>query len=191
MSAAPVTSLVLASRSPQRRAILEQLGVRFEVAEPDAEEVLVGEPRAVVVENALRKARSVGARAPNRLVLGVDTTVVLDKRIHGKPRDAAEARAFLGALAGRWHEVWSGLALLRGRADELTEATTTRVLFRALRPVDLDWYLASGEWRGRAGGYAIQGRGAALVERIEGDYSNVVGLPVGALVRVAPDLLRA
>ena len=191
MSAAPATPLVLASRSPQRRAILAQLGVRFEVSAPDAEELAAGEPHAVVVENALRKARSVGARAPDRLVLGVDTTVVLDGRIHGKPRDAAEAKAFLDALAGRWHEVWSGLALVRGRADQLTAAATTRVRFRALRPVDLDWYVASGEWRDRAGGYAIQGRGAALVERIEGDYSNVVGLPVTALIRLAPELLRA
>ena len=184
--------LVLVSASPQRRAILAQLGVEFEVLEPNVDELAAGEPSAVVVENALRKARGVRSEtAAGRLLLGVDTTVVLDGRIYGKPRNSADARASLEALAGRWHEVWSGLALVRERAKPLTAVAMTRVHFRALAPADLDWYLASGEWRGRAGGYAIQGRGAALIERIEGDYSNVVGLPVAALAQLAPDLFRA
>ncbi len=186
-----VTPLVLASRSPQRRAILAQLGVPFEVVEPGAEELGTGEPRAVVIENALRKARSLGQRARSRRVLGVDTAVVVDGRIHGKPREEADARRVLERLAGREHVVWSGIALLDPSGGERTAAEATRVRFRALDTADLDWYLASGEWRGRAGGYAIQGRGATLVERIEGDYSNVVGLPVAALARLAPDLFRA
>ena len=139
-----------------------------------------------MLENALRKARSL--RATSATVLGVDTLVALGARTLGKPSDEGEAREFLTELSGREHEVHSGLAL-RGPAGERAERATTRVRFRALAQAELDWYLASGEWRERAGGYAIQARGAALVERIEGDYSNVVGLPVSLLVRMAPWLL--
>jgi septum formation protein len=182
--AAPLT---LASRSPQRRAILTQLGVEFEVVAPDVKELTEGDPREVVVENALRKCRAVdGAR-----VLGVDTDVVLDGRIFGKPASAESARAQLLELSARVHEVWSGIALRERGSGERTAACVTRVRFRELDPALLDWYLASGEWEGRAGGYAIQGRGAALVESIEGDFWNVVGLPVPELLRLAPDLLAA
>jgi septum formation protein len=177
--------LILASSSPQRRAILEQLGIEFRVEPPHAEELGDGDARRAVVENALRKTRSVAGER----VLGVDTAVVLDGRIFGKPRDEQEAETFLRRLSGRGHEVWSGIALREG-GDERTAAAMTRVRFRPLEQADLDWYLATGEWRGRAGGYAIQGRGAALVSEIEGDYSNVVGLPVPALVDLAPGLLR-
>jgi septum formation protein len=175
--------LILASRSPQRRAILEQLGVEFRVLPPEAEELAGGDARRTVVENALRKARSVsGGR-----VLGVDTAVVLDGRFFGKPRDQEEAETFLRRLSGRGHEVWSGVALREG-GSERTTAAVTRVRFRLLEQRELDWYLATGEWRDRAGGYAIQGRGAALVEGIEGDYLNVVGLPAARLLRMAPEL---
>jgi septum formation protein len=155
------------------------------VEPPDAEELNGGDPRRTVVENALRKARSVGGGR----VLGVDTAVVLDGRVYGKPRDEQEAETFLRRLSGRGHEVWSGVALREGGAER-TAAAMTRVRFRLLEQHDLDWYLATGEWRDRAGGYAIQGKGAALVAGIEGDYSNVVGLPIPALVELAPDLLR-
>lgn len=176
--------LILASRSPQRRAILEQLGVEFRVEAPAVEELTDGDPRALVVENARRKARAVlGQR-----VLGVDTTVVLDGRVFGKPRDPDEAETFLRRLSGRTHEVMSGIVLRRG-GEERTDVAVTRVRFRFLEQRDLRWYLESGEWRERAGGYAIQGRGAALVAEIEGDYWNVVGLPVPALLHLAPDLL--
>ena len=114
-------------------------------------------------------------------MLGVDTAVVLDGRVFGKPADAAEAETFLRRLSGRTHEVMSGIAL-RTAASERGGGGDARVRFRALEQRDIDWYLASGEWRDRAGGYAIQGKGAALVERIEGDYLNVVGLPVPALL---------
>jgi septum formation protein len=148
------------------------------------EEVEEGDPRELVLENALRKARAVeGAR-----VLGVDTAVVLDGAALGKPRDAAQAEDFLGRLSGREHEVMSGMALREGGA-ETTDVAVTRVRFRELERAELDWYLASEEWRERAGGYAIQGRGAALVAAIEGDYWNVVGLPVPALLALAPDLV--
>jgi septum formation protein len=177
--------LILASGSPQRRAILEQLGVDFRVEVPEVEELTEGPPRAVVVENALRKARAV----EGGLVLGVDTEVVHGGRVLGKPRDAEEAERSLSALSGAVHEVMSGIALRDEAKRERTDVAVTRVRFRALGRRDIDWYLASGEWRGRAGGYAIQGRGAALVEQIEGDYLNVVGLPVVALLRLHPTLL--
>lgn len=182
-SPANAGALVLASRSPQRRAILEQLGVDFRVAAPEVEELTGGEPRALVVENALRKARAVDGDR----VLGVDTAVVLDGRIFGKPRDEEEAASFLRRLSGRTHEVMSGVALRSGSAERSSSAVT-RVRFRLLEYRDLAWYLGTGEWRERAGGYAIQGRGAALVAAIEGDYGNVVGLPVPVLIELAPDL---
>ena len=176
--------MVLASRSPQRKALLEQLGVDFRVEPAAVEELREGDPREVVVENALRKARAVdGAR-----VLGADTEVVLGCELLGKPRDEAEAETFLRRLAGRGHEVMSGLAL-RTADGERSEVAVTQVRFRGLTEREIAWYLASGEWRERAGGYAIQGRGAALVESIEGDYWNVVGLPLPALLRLMPDLL--
>ena len=177
--------LVLASRSPQRRAILEQLGVDFRVEPADVQEQTHGEPRALVIENALRKARAVeGDR-----VLGADTTVSLDGRIFGKPADGGDAETILRRLSGRTHEVWGGIAL-RANGAERTSTCRTRVRFRRLEERDLRWYLDTGEWRGRAGAYAIQGRGAALVEGIEGDFWNVVGLPVPELLRLAPDLAR-
>jgi septum formation protein len=152
---------------------------------PDVEEIAQGAARELVLENARRKARAVGGN----LVLGVDTAVVHEGRVFGKPRDADQAEAFLRRLSGRTHEVLSGV-VLRGEGQERSRVAATRVRFRRLEPADLDWYLASGEWRERAGGYAIQARGAALVDRLEGDYSNVVGLPVSALVAIAPDLVR-
>ena len=176
--------LVLASRSPQRRAILEQLGVEFKVETPAVEELTEGSPRTVALENARRKARSVeGGR-----VLGVDTEVVLDGRVFGKPSGAEEAEIFLRRLSGRTHEVMSGIVLRQG-GDEQSAVAVTKVRFRLLEQPDIDWYLASGEWRERAGGYAIQGRGAALVSDIEGDYWNVVGLPVASLLSLAPELV--
>ncbi len=176
--------LVLASRSPQRRAILEQLGVEFEVVVPKVEELAGGDPAELVVENARRKARAV----PAERVIAADTAVVLDARPLGQPMDQDEARDFLGRLAGRDHQVLSGVAMRDGE-DERTGLGGARVRFRSLRPADLERYLATGEWRGRAGGYAIQGRGAALVEEIEGDYWAVVGLPVAEIVRMAPHLV--
>jgi septum formation protein len=177
--------LILASGSPQRKAILEQLGVRFRVEVPEVEEVVDGDPPEVVRENALLKARAVRGHA----VLGADTAVVLDGQIFGKPADERAAERFLDGSAGRTHEVMTGIAVV-DHGEERSDVAVTRVRFRELDGAALDWYLDTGEWRGRAGGYAIQGRGAALVESIEGDYFNVVGLPVPALLRLMPDLLR-
>jgi septum formation protein len=181
--------LVLASRSPQRRAILEQLGIEFEVLPANVPERDSGLPEEVVRENALAKARAVATTAgQDRTVLGVDTDVVLDGHIYGKASDEQAARAQIERLSGRVHEVWSGIALVSG-SNERTATERTLVSFRALDPKLVDWYLASGEWRDRAGAYAIQGRGAALVDQIEGDYWNVVGLPMARLLDLAPELV--
>ena len=152
----------------------------FEVRPSGVEELVAGDPEFVAVENARRKASAVdGAGAA---VLGCDTVVCLNGRMYGKPGDAAEARSTLLALSGATHEVISGLALVSGGAVR-TAIARTAVTFGDVQPW-LDWYLASGEWRDRAGGYAIQGKGAVFVRRIDGDYFNVVGLPVCELLEL-------
>ena len=188
MSAPPAAPLLLASTSPQRRAILEQLRIPFEVVAPRYEEddATDVDPAELVRAHARGKARSIAAAAGPRPVLGVDTTVVAAGRAWGKPRDTEEAAEMLDALGGRTHEVVSGLCLVTP-AWEVVEHDVTRVTFRPLTPRDLASYVASGEWQGRAGGYAIQGLGAALVERVEGDYLNVVGFPAALLVRLLAD----
>jgi len=184
VSAPPAPPLLLASRSPQRRAILEQLAIPFEAVVPQYDEELSGaDPVAEVERHAQGKARSVAGIAGDRPVLGVDTEVVLDGRVYGKPGDEGEAEAMLDELSGQTHEVVSGLCLLTPAWEELRHAVT-RVSFRALTPRELGLYVVSEEWRERAGGYAIQGLGAALVERIDGDYLNVVGLPTALLVEL-------
>ncbi len=182
--------MILASSSPQRQAILTQLGIGFEVVAPEIAERVAGEAAQVVRENAERKAQAVADQRPDAdLVLGVDTAVVVDDDLYGKPADENAARQMLRRLSGREHRVLSGLCLIGGAADRQSVVATTAVRFRSISEPMLDWYLATGEWRGRAGGYAIQRRGAALIESIDGDYLNVVGLPVGALLALAPQLL--
>jgi septum formation protein len=185
----PPPRLILASRSPQRRAILEQLGVAFLVHAPQVEELETGPPDEVAVENAYRKAAAVSAPPRGAVVLGVDTVVCIGGRMYGKPADAEEAREILRELAGRRHAVIGGICLMQD-GEPRTAATTTLVEFRTFDRQLVERYVQSGEWRGRAGGYAIQGRGAALVAGIEGDYFNVVGLPVAALLDLAPRLLE-
>jgi septum formation protein len=180
--------LVLASASPQRRAILERLGVSFTVRATDVEEIEQGEPERVAVENALLKARAAATTGAREMVLGVDTLVALGTRIYGKPADEPAARETLAALCGERHTVFSGIALLNGDREQV-ELARTEVVFREYSAELIDWYVASGEWRGRAGGYAIQGIGAVLVREIHGDYENVVGLPVAKLLDMAPELL--
>jgi len=172
--------------------------VAFTVRPADVDELDRGDPGEVALENALRKARAarelvgteVGATGAE-VVLGCDTLVALGGTIYGKPRDEAEARATLRALSGVTHEVFSGLALLFGGGRERTAIARTAVTFRTLNEELLDWYMATGEWRERAGGYAIQRAGAALVREVEGDYENVVGLPLAALFDIYPELLFA
>ena len=181
--------LVLASRSPQRRAILRGLGVRFTVRQPGFDETEQGDPPQVALANALGKARSV-ARRDDEVVLGVDTIVALDGRIYGKPAHEAQARATLEALSGATHTVFSGVALVGPSVEPRTAVAATAVTFHALDQATIDSYLATGEWQGRAGGYAIQGAGAALVLALDGDHTNVVGLPVATLLALWPALPR-
>ena len=169
--------LILASTSPQRRAILTQLRIPFEVVAPDFDEV----PGTSPLDRAAGKARSVdGGDTP---VLGVDTEVVFGGELLGKASHPGEAEAMLESLSGRTHAVVSGLCLRTKAWEELHEETTL-VTFRKLTPRDLAHYVASGEWEGRAGAYAIQGLGASLVERVDGDFLNVVGIPGSLLVRL-------
>lgn len=193
--------VILASGSPQRRAILEQLGVAFTVVVSGAEELEEGPAEEVAVENATRKATAAAAVAGSRpvtdphqpgsggdTVLGVDTVVALDGRLYGKPTGAGDAAVTLRALAGRSHRVVSGICVIEdGRTR--TATAVTAVNFRPLSEAAIRWYVDTYEWQGRAGGYAIQGRGAALVDSIDGDYLNVVGLPVATLLDVLPSLL--
>ena len=188
--AAAEPALILASRSPQRRAILEQVGVSFAVAPADVEELAAGPPEEVALENAWRKATRIAevAEPGHPPVLGVDTVVSLGATIYGQPDDTADAAQMLDMLGGRMHRVVSGVCVIHHGASR-TAAAVTRVQFAPLTPQRRDWYVGTGEWRGRAGGYAIQGAGAVLVERIDGDYLNVVGLPLATLMALLPGLI--
>jgi septum formation protein len=183
--------LILASASPRRSEILGALGIPFEVMPSGVEELSGGDPPQEVPANALRKARAVIDRVPGECaVLGADTEVVIDGRALGKAKDEADARERLRVLAGRTHEVITALALIeRDAAGDLSERTagaTSRVTFRKRDDALIDLYLGSGEWRDKSGSYAIQGLGSMLIERVDGDISNVVGLPVPTLL----DLLQ-
>jgi nucleoside triphosphate pyrophosphatase len=201
-------SVILASGSPQRREILSKLGVSFEVAVPGVEELRGGDPEVEVLENARRKARA--ATGPARLTIACDTDVVLDGVALGKPADEIEAREYLDRMSGRAHEVLSGLVILaqgasgapypsmrgikrtgtRVDGEERSGLERTTVVFKQLSDEEKERYVRFGEWRGRSGGYAIQTLGSTLVERVEGSVSNVVGLPVGLLFDLAPELLE-
>jgi septum formation protein len=185
VSAPPAPPILLASTSPQRRAILGQLGIPFDVVAPRYEEhdPPDADPVSLVRAHARGKAESVAGDADGRPVLGVDTTVVCAGRVYGKAAGPEDAAAMLDALGGKTHEVVSGLCLLTPGWEEVAHEATS-VAFRPLDARDIAAYVATGEWQGRAGAYAIQGVGASLVERIEGDYLNVVGLPGALLVRL-------
>jgi septum formation protein len=182
-------TLVLASSSPQRRGILRQLGLEFRIVEPTYDELPLPLPPHELAElHSLGKARSVEA-GTGETVLGVDTLVVIDGQVLGKPADALEAAQMLDSLAGRTHEVVSGLTL-RDAGGEQTGHARTAVTFRTLDARAIDEYVARGEWQGRAGAYAIQEAGAALVSNIEGCFFNVVGLPVALLVEMLGERRR-
>jgi septum formation protein len=186
--------IILASRSPQRKSLLKSMGLAFTVFPSDVEETSEGEPREVVLANAMAKGRAVAARRrQGTLVIAGDTEVVVDGRVVGQPAFEGEARWCLETLSGRTHEVLGALALIGpdridGDLSVRSGVESTRVTFGDLDQELIDRYLASGEWRGRAGGYAVQGFGSALVDGIEGDVSNVIGLPVRLLLRLAPEL---
>lgn len=178
--------LVLASASPRRRELLGWLGVRFEVDVAKVDErPRPGEPAAALVERlAHDKARAVAARRPDAWVLAADTTVEIDGDLIGKPADRHEAAAMLARLAGREHRVWTGFALIEpGSAVRAAATVMSRVRFRPLPPAVVAAYAASGEADDKAGAYAIQGRGAALIETVEGSFTNVIGLPLAEVER--------
>ncbi len=196
-------TLVLASRSPRRREILGWLGVVFETVEPGVEELTSGlDPEGLVLENARLKALAglelVGER-PDVVVLGVDTDVFVDGEMLGQPTTRAEADERLRRLSARSHDVLSGVCLLGPRATgipgapirERTGVARSEVLFRDLDEATIAAYLDSAEWRGRAGGYAIQGLGSILIDGVTGDFSNVVGLPIRLLLELEPALPTA
>ena len=176
--------LTLASGSPQRREILEKLGLDFEVVVPGVEELSAGDPEHLVVENARRKAAAVAAEG---IVIACDTDVVLDGEVLGKPADAADARRYLDRMSGCAHTVMSGLVVVED-GEERSGLERTTVVFKQLSDAEKERYVRFGEWEGRSGGYAIQTLGSSLVERLEGSVSNVVGLPVGLLAELAPAL---
>ena len=179
--------VILASASPQRKQLLSMLGLEFEVAPTHVEELTDGDPAAVVLENARRKARA--AAMPGALVIGCDTDVALDGRLLGKPGNEEEADRFLRELSGREHEVLSGLIIAGpGEGQERDALASSAVEFRTLAAAERKRYVASGEWRNRAGGYAVQGLGSTLVAGVRGDISNVIGLPLAALLELAPEL---
>ena len=185
-----VAPLILASSSPRRQRFLQELGLDFTVRPADVEEQHRPgeEPETFVLRLAADKARAVADRNPQACILAADTIVVLEQAILGKPRDAAHAEAMLAGLSGRWHEVWTGYCLCRSRDGvSVQRAVRTRVLFRPLTAALCRAYVLTGEPLDKAGAYGLQGRGAFLVERIDGSHSNVIGLPMAEVIE---DLLR-
>ncbi len=190
--------LILASRSPRRRDLLRWAGIRFRVVAPAGDEPRheVGAQSSggrvrysdLARRSALGKAREVAARERG-LVLGADTIVVCDGRVLGKPVDAEDARAMLGHLSGRWHRVYTGLALVRG-VRHMGGYECTKVAFRRLSKAEVDSYVGTGEPMDKAGAYAIQGRGGALVRAVDGCYTNVIGLPVPRLKEMLAEFER-
>ena len=176
--------IVLASASPRRKQLLEQIGLRFEVDPSDYEEDIApgSEPHEMAKKLSLGKARAAARKHRKALIIAADTFVVFGDRILGKPHSNAEAREMLRALNGQAHSVISGFTILDAETGQVvSRSVETRVHMKKLTLREIDGYVRSKEPLDKAGGYAIQGRGAVLVERIEGDYFNVVGLPLSAL----------
>lgn len=162
-------------------------GIPFEVITAEAEEIKQGAPDALTMENARRKARAVQAAHPGRMVLGADTVVFLNDRVLGKPRDREDAKRMLRLLSGAWHEVYTGVCLLTADGREDARVDVTRVRFVALSEETISRYALSGEPADKAGAYALQGIGGMYVDRIEGSYSNVIGLPMHLVRRMLMD----
>jgi septum formation protein len=183
-----MTRVLLASGSPRRRELLAQLGVEFEIVAPDVDETpLPGEaPVPYVGRLAIAKAAAV-AVAPETMVIAADTTVEIDGDILAKPIDVADATTMLRRLSARTHQVHTGVALRRGERT-VSEVVTAHVTFAALTDAQIDWYVATGEPMDKAGAYAVQGTGGVFVERVDGSVSNVIGLPLHTVVRLAEQL---
>jgi septum formation protein len=179
----PANPLILASGSPRRIALLTEMGIPFEVHPSAVEEPNAGVCEQVALAAARLKAEEIASRFADRIVLGADTLVCLGEAILGKPADPGEARRMLRALRNRWHVVATGLCLIAPGSKLWTGLETTRVKMADFADEELEEYVATGEPLDKAGGYAIQGEAARFVERVDGDYFNVVGLPLGLLVR--------
>lgn len=185
-----ITEIILASASPRREQLLKQIGLGFRIIPSEAAEdkIAASLPEQYVQKCALAKALMIRQQVnPADIVIGADTVVVLDGVIYGKPNDAADAKRMLAGLAGRTHSVWSGLAVVSAQG-QVTQAVETRVTLALLSSQQIERYVASGEPMDKAGAYAIQGLGAIFVERIEGCYYNVVGLPLQALTQILATL---
>lgn len=185
--------LVLASKSPRRAEILRAVGCTFEAIAADIDETRYASEDAVsyVKRLARTKAETVALKTSAGVVLGADTVVVIDNQILGQPQDDDDARRMLRLLSGKWHEVLTGVALVRARelAQGSVDHEATRVRFCEMSQEEIDWYVSSGEPRGKAGAYAIQGRGALFIEEIQGDYFNVVGLPVRLIYELSRKIM--
>ncbi len=181
--------LILASKSPRRAEILRAAGWPFEAIAADIDETRRENEDAIsyVRRLAREKAETVAANFSNDLVLAADTTVVVDEHVLGQPADDEDARRMLKLLSGRWHEVLTGVALLRAGQTEapIVDHESTRVRFSPMSAEEVDWYVETGEPHGKAGAYGIQGRASLFIERIEGDYFNIVGLPVRLVYEMA------
>lgn len=187
--------ILLASRSPRRAEILTAVGWEFEAIAADIDESRLADEDAVsyVKRLALTKAETIARAFPERLVIGADTVVVIDGEILGQPRDDEEARRMLRLLSGKWHEVLTGVALVcAGQTPQtLVDHETTRVRFAEMSVAEIDWYVSTGEPKGKAGAYGIQGSAALFIKEIQGDYFNVVGLPVRLVFELTRRIARS
>ncbi len=181
--------LVLASGSPRRAEILERAGWPHEIIVAGIDETLFpDEPAAVYVQRLARsKAEAVAAKLDHGLVLGADTTVVVDDQILGQPTDAADAKRMLNLLNAKWHDVLTGVAVVRVGGKSRVAYETTRVRFAEMSEKEIDWYIATGEPFGKAGAYGIQGQASLFIEEIQGDYFNIMGLPIRLVYQLATD----
>jgi septum formation protein len=185
LSKVELPKVILASGSPRRTEILTSVGWEFTKDAPDIDETeLPGETPAVYVQRLARaKAEAVAERHPGEIVLGADTTVVIDGQIIGKPVDMADARRMLQMLSGRWHEVLTGVAIVRNR-DSHVGLQRTRVKFAEMTAAEIDFLAEHGDPLDKAGAYAVQAQAALFIEKIEGDFWNVMGLPVSLVYRL-------
>ena len=180
--------LILASGSPRRAEILSAVGWTFEVVTSGIDETRKPDedPKAYVQRLALEKAEAVASKRQDGLILAADTTVVVDNHLLGQPEDDQDAQRMLKLLSGKWHEVLTGVALIRIGGESNLGIETTRVRFAELSEREIGWYVSTGEPRGKAGAYGIQGKAALFVEEVSGDYFNIVGLPI----RLVYELIR-
>ena len=183
--------LILASASPRRLKLLAKIGVQFQVVPSELAEIppLDELPNAYAARMALEKGLSVAASYPDHLVIAADTVVSVDDRILGKPRSTRDAEAMLLALSDRWHDVWTGVAMVCGRRNvECVRAVRSEVRFRVLTPEEVAEYVSTGEPMDKAGAYAIQGGAGRFVSRVKGSYHNIIGLPTVEVARMLNEL---